>query len=288
MAASILDGKSLAEKLKVQIKEHVAEHIQQGYRAPSLAVILVGEDVASTIYINNKRKACQEVGFNSSVYTLPTITTEQELLLLIETLNQDNAIDGILGQLPLPAHINTQAVITQINPFKDVDGFHPFNMGKLAQGNPYLRPCTPLGIMVLLEANQLSVAGKHAVIIGASNIVGKPMALELINAHATVTICRRATTHLEHHVRMADIIVVATGKTDVINTEWLQPHQILIDIGIHRRADGTLHGDVDFLQAQKKVAWITPVPGGAGPMTICMLLQNTLNASISLQSNHSG
>ena len=279
MVASIIDGKFVAAKFRNQIKQHVATRTQHGLRAPGLAVILVGADTASTIYVNSKRKACVEVGFNSYDYNLPIETCEDELLTLIDTLNSDADVDGILVQLPLPAHINTQKLIERINPNKDVDGFHPYNLGRLAQGNPQLRPCTPFGVMKLLEHYQLSTTGKHAVVIGASNIVGRPMALEFLHANATVTVCRRTTVDLERHVRMADILVVATGTLNVINTDWLQPAQILIDIGIHRHPDGTIHGDVNFDEARKKVAWITPVPGGAGPMTICMLLENTLFAA---------
>jgi methylenetetrahydrofolate dehydrogenase (NADP+)/methenyltetrahydrofolate cyclohydrolase len=279
MVASILDGKSVAAELKKKLGQDVAKRIQQGHRPPGLAVILAGEDPASTVYVNGKRLACKETGIVSHAWNLAVDTQEQELLSLIDTLNEATDIDGILVQLPLPAHINTQKVIERIHPNKDVDGFHPYNLGRLAQGSPHLRPCTPLGVMTLLNYYQISVSGKHAVVIGASNIVGRPMALEFLNANATVTICRRSTEDLERYVRMADILVVATGVENVIRTEWLQPHQILIDIGIHRRLDGSVHGDVDFNKAKNIVRWITPVPGGAGPMTICMLLQNTLAAA---------
>lgn len=279
MVALILDGKLVAGEFRSQIKQDVATRIQQGHRAPGLAVIQVGEDPASTIYVTGKRKACLEAGFNSFDYNLPPETTEEELLSLIDTLNEAVNVDGILVQLPLPIHINSRHIIERINTNKDVDGFHPYNFGQLAQGNPQLRPCTPYGVIKLLEYYHLPVAGKHAVVIGASNIVGRPMALEFLHAKATVTICHSLTQKLEQHVRMADILVVATGKTTVINTDWLQPAQILIDIGMHRRQDGTVHGDVNFQEARKKVAWLTPVPGGAGPMTISMLLQNTLFAA---------
>lgn len=279
MVASILDGKSVAAEIINGIKQAVATLIQQGQRPPGLAVIQVGEDPASNIYVNHKRRACLDAGFNSYAYNIPVETSEKELLSLIDTLNTDSNVDGILVQLPLPAHMNNRNIIEHINPNKDVDGFHPYNFGRLAQGNPQLRPCTPYGVMKLLEHYQIPVMSKHAVVIGSSNIVGRPMALELLLAKATVTICHRSTLNLEQHVRMADILVVATGTSNVINTDWLQPWQILVDIGMHRRQDGTVHGDVDFIEAQKKVAWITPVPGGAGPMTICMLLQNTLFAN---------
>ena len=279
MVASIIDGKSVAAEVRNQIKQDVATRVQHGHRAPGLAVILVGEELASTIYVNGKRKACVEVGFNLYFYNLPVETSEEELLLLIDTLNEDKDVDGILVQLPLPDQINAREIIERINPDKDVDGFHPCNLGRLAQGNPRLRPCTPYGVMQLLDYYQIPVIGTHAVVIGASNIVGRPMALEFLRAKATVTICHQSTRDLESHVRMADILVVATGTSNVISTDWLQPSQVLIDIGMHRRSDGTIHGDVDFNEARKKVAWITPVPGGAGPMTICMLLQNTLSAA---------
>ncbi len=279
MVGSILDGKFVAAEIRNLIKQDVVMRTQQGHRAPGLAVVLVGEDAASTIYVEHKRKACGEAGFNSYAYNLPIETLENELLALIDTLNESIDVDGILVQLPLPSHINTREVIERIHPNKDVDGFHPYNLGRLAQGNPQLRPCTPYGVMKLLNYYQIPIAGKHAVVIGASNIVGRPMALEFLHAKATVTICHSATHDLEQHVRMADILVVATGKSNLINPNWLQPQQVVIDIGMHRRPDGTVHGDVDFNLARKKVAWITPVPGGAGPMTICMLLQNTLFAA---------
>lgn len=282
MVASILDGKAVAADIRSQIKHDVTRRIQQGHPAPGLAVVLVGEDPASSIYVNHKRKACIEVGFRTYDYNLALKTTESELLLLIDSLNTDPNVDGILVQLPLPAHMNARNIIERIHPDKDVDGFHPVNLGRLAQGNPRLRPCTPYGVMKLLEHYQLVKPGLHAVMIGASNIVGRPMALEFLMAKATVTICHSKTRELERHVRMADVLVVATGIKQVINTDWLQPLQILVDIGMHRRQDGSVHGDVDFNIAKNKVSWITPVPGGVGPMTICMLLQNTLFAAAHL------
>ncbi len=246
---------------------------------PGLAVILLGNNPASSIYVNNKRKVCAEVGFNSYSYDLPTQTSELELVDLIDTLNANEDVDGILVQLPLPTHINTTTIIERIDPKKDVDGFHPYNLGRLAQGNPLLRPCTPYGVIQLLQHYQLDLLGKHAVVVGASNIVGRPMALELLLAKATVTICHSATQQLEQHIRSADLIVVAAGSYDVVKTDWLNYKQIIIDIGMHRRQDGTVHGDVDFNEAKSKVQWITPVPGGVGPMTICTLLQNTLLAA---------
>ncbi|MCP0913631.1 MULTISPECIES: bifunctional methylenetetrahydrofolate dehydrogenase/methenyltetrahydrofolate cyclohydrolase FolD [Legionella] len=278
MTAFLLDGKQVALTIRNELKENVSARIRKGYRPPGLAVILIGDDPASIIYVNNKRKACAEAGLSSFAYDLPASTKEDDLLSLIDELNHTQEIDGILVQLPLPEHINTVKVIERIDPAKDVDGFHPYNLGRLAQGNPLLRPCTPYGIMQLLKHYQLNPAGKHSVVIGASNIVGRPMALELLLAKATVTVCHRFTSHLESHVRHADLVVVATGRADVINTEWLHDQQILIDVGIHRLADGTLRGDVDFNKAKEKTAWITPVPGGVGPMTISTLLTNTLYA----------
>lgn len=279
MDASIIDGKQVATELKNKIKHDVAERILRGYQTPGLAVVIVGEDPASLIYVNSKRRACAEVGFNSYHHNLPVDTAEEKLLSLIDQLNESRDVHGILVQLPLPKHINTQNIIERIHPYKDVDGFHPYNLGRLAQGSPQLRPCTPYGVMKLLEYYQLSVIGKHAVIIGASNIVGRPMALELLKAKATITICHSQTHNLEQHVRIADILVVATGVSEVVKIDWLHSKQIIIDVGMHRREDGTLHGDIAFGDARKKVAWITPVPGGVGPMTIAMLLENTFYAS---------
>lgn len=284
MLASILDGKFVAAGIRTKIKHEVERRVQQGLRAPGLAVVLVGENPASSIYVAGKRRACEEVGFNSYAYNLPTHTSEDSLLSLIDTLNEDQNIDGILVQLPLPAHINTHAIIERITPKKDVDGFHPYNIGRLTQGNPQLRPCTPYGVMMLLNHYQLPLVGKHAVVVGSSNIVGRPMALELLLAKATVTICHRKTQNLESHVRMADLVIVATGVYNVVNTDWLQREQILIDIGMHRQDDGRLHGDVDFNAAKQKVSWITPVPFGVGPMTICTLLHNTLFAATHLST----
>ncbi|WP_028387651.1 bifunctional methylenetetrahydrofolate dehydrogenase/methenyltetrahydrofolate cyclohydrolase FolD [Legionella fairfieldensis] len=279
MTALLLDGKKAAATLQNDVKLTVDNRLAQGQRAPALAVVLVGNDPASHIYVNNKRKACLEVGISSHAYDLPENTSEEELLQLIHTLNHSDEIDGILVQLPLPATIDTNKVIECINPAKDVDGFHPYNMGRLAQNNPLLRPCTPFGIINLLEFYEIPLRGKHTVIIGASNIVGRPMALEFLSAGATVTICHRYTSNLEQHVRMADLIVVATGVQDVIDVKWLNLEQIVIDVGMHRLPDGTLRGDVDFSRAKNKVAWLTPVPGGVGPMTIATLLKNTLIAA---------
>lgn len=279
MSASLIDGRKVANLRRDALKQHIKEYISKYNRAPGLAVILIGNDQASTIYVNHKRKACEETGILSHSYDLPETTTQEELLHLITTLNNSSQIDGILIQLPLPKHINESIIIEHIDPRKDVDGFHPYNMGRLAQKNPALRPCTPLGIINLLDYYQLPVKGKHAVVIGASNIVGRPMSLELLMAGATVTVCHRFTGQLQQIVEMADILVVATGIIDVIDVNWLHQDQVLFDVGMHRLPDGTLRGDVDFHKAIKKVSWITPVPGGVGPMTIITLLENTLMAA---------
>ncbi|MDI9818269.1 MULTISPECIES: bifunctional methylenetetrahydrofolate dehydrogenase/methenyltetrahydrofolate cyclohydrolase FolD [unclassified Legionella] len=286
MAASLLDGKVVSSQLNQGIKSSIDKMVQNGERPPGLAVILVGNDPASGIYVNNKRKACLEVGLSSYAYDLPQSTSEKKLLRLIHQLNNSPDVDGILVQLPLPQAIDSNKVIESISPYKDVDGFHPYNMGRLAQRNPLLRPCTPYGIINLLAFYQIPLEGKHTVIIGASTIVGRPMALEFLLAGATVTICHRFTENLEKYVRIADVLVVATGIKDVINVDWLNSAQTIVDVGIHRLPDGKLRGDIDFAQASKKVAWITPVPGGVGPMTITTLLQNTLLAASRLPGNH--
>jgi len=279
MTASLFDGKLVANNIRKDIKRIVSEQNLLGHRPPGLAVILLGDSPASSIYVASKRKACIEVGFHSSAFDLSSTTSEEDLIALIEQLNEDQTIDGILVQLPLPPHINTSKIIECIRPTKDVDGFHPYNLGRLAQGNPELRPCTPYGIIQLLDYYQHPLSGKHAVVVGASNIVGRPMALEFLNAKATVTICHRATYHLEQYIRIADIIVVATGSYNSVKPEWLNEKQTVIDVGMHRQKDGTVHGDVNFNEAVKRVQSITPVPGGIGPMTICMLLKNTLHAA---------
>lgn len=284
MSASLIDGKFLATLRRNELKQQVDNYVQRVHRTPGLAVVLIGQDPASVIYVANKRKACAEVGIHSHSYDLPAETTEKELISLIDELNCSSHIDGILIQLPLPEHINESVIIERIKPEKDVDGFHPYNMGRLAQRNPLLRPCTPLGVMNLLKHYQLEVKRKHALVIGASNIVGRPMSLELLLAGATVTVCHKFTQELEKLVRIADLVVVATGKQDVIDTEWLNENQVIIDIGMHRLADGSIRGDVDFQKAVKKVAWITPVPGGVGPMTIVSLLENTLKAATELKT----
>lgn len=280
MSASLLDGKILATIRRHELKHQISAHVAKKYRPPELAVVLIGEDPASKIYVKNKRLACKEVGIVSHAYDLPSHITQNELLHLIDQLNQNDEIDGILIQLPLPRHINQSVVIDRMHPEKDVDGFHPYNLGRLAQKNPILRPCTPMGIMNLLRHYKLNVKGQYALVIGASNIVGRPMSLELLMAGATVTTCHQFTRTLSQFVKLADLIVVATGVMDVIDCDWLHQNQVLIDVGIHRLADGTIRGDVNFNKASEKVAWITPVPGGVGPMTIVSLLENTFIAAI--------
>lgn len=281
MPAQIIDGKALAGEIREEIAGHVTERLRSKRRAPGLAVILVGTDPASEIYVHNKREACKQVGFMSRAYDMPATTSEAKLLNLIDELNSDPAIDGILVQLPLPAHINTSTVIERIHPGKDVDGFHPYNIGRLAQRIPLLRPCTPYGIIKLLEKYAEPFTERHAVVVGASNIVGRPMALELLLMGATVSICHRFTSagDLEHLVRDADILVVAVGKPGVVPGAWVKPGATVIDVGMNRLANGKLVGDVEFESARERAALITPVPGGVGPMTVTMLLSNTLTAA---------
>ncbi|ANH12670.1 TPA: bifunctional methylenetetrahydrofolate dehydrogenase/methenyltetrahydrofolate cyclohydrolase FolD [Legionella pneumophila] len=283
MPASLIDGREISALRRTELKQRVQYHVEQGQRAPGLAVVLIGNDPASVIYVSNKRKACEEVGITSHSFDLPAETTQEKLIELINELNQSDKIDGILIQLPLPKHINERTIIEHIKPEKDVDGFHPYNLGRLAQRNPFLRPCTPLGIMNLLHHYELNVKRKHAVVIGASNIVGRPMSLELLLAGATVTICHKFTQQLQKFVEIADFLIVATGKMDVIATDWLREHQVVIDVGMHRLPDGSIRGDIDFKKAVEKVAWITPVPGGVGPMTIVTLLENTMMSAARLR-----
>ncbi|HAT1940873.1 bifunctional methylenetetrahydrofolate dehydrogenase/methenyltetrahydrofolate cyclohydrolase FolD [Legionella pneumophila] len=283
MPASLIDGREISALRRAELKQRVQYHVEQGQRAPGLAVVLIGNDPASVIYVSNKRKACEEVGITSHSYDLPAETTQEKLIELINELNQSDKIDGILIQLPLPKHINERTIIEHIKPEKDVDGFHPYNLGRLAQRNPFLRPCTPLGIMNLLHHYELNVKRKHAVVIGASNIVGRPMSLELLLAGATVTICHKFTQQLQKFVEIADFLIVATGKMDVIATDWLREHQVVIDVGMHRLPDGSIRGDIDFKKAVEKVACITPVPGGVGPMTIVTLLENTMMSAARLR-----
>lgn len=278
MAATIIDGKEISRQVRLEVAEQVAARLAAGKRPPGLAVILVGDDPASHIYVANKRKACEEVGFVSRVRNLPSTTSEKQLLQLIDALNADNAIDGILVQLPLPANIDYLKVLERIHPDKDVDGFHPYNVGRLCQRVPCLRPCTPRGIVTLLERYQIETYGLNAVVIGASNIVGRPMSMELLLAGCTTTVTHRFTKDLYHHAIHADLLVVAVGKPEFISGDWIKPGAIVIDVGINRLSDGKVVGDVLFEQAVERAAWITPVPGGVGPMTVATLLQNTLLA----------
>ncbi|HHE4690264.1 TPA: bifunctional methylenetetrahydrofolate dehydrogenase/methenyltetrahydrofolate cyclohydrolase FolD [Proteus mirabilis] len=278
MSARIIDGKTIAQTIRSEVAEKVKQRIKIGKRAPGLAVILVGDNPASQIYVASKRKACDEVGFISRSYDLPDTTSEADLLNLIDTLNEDNTIDGILVQLPLPAGIDNVKVLERIHPDKDVDGFHPYNIGRLCQRAPKLRPCTPRGIVTLLERCNIPMNGLNAVIIGASNIVGRPMSLELLLAGCTTTVTHRFTKDLRFHVEHADLVVVAVGKPNFIPGEWIKPSAIVIDVGINRLENGKVVGDVDFAQASQRAGWISPVPGGVGPMTVATLLQNTLQA----------
>lgn len=278
MSARIIDGKSIAQTIRSEVAEKVKQRINAGKRAPGLAVILVGDNPASQIYVGSKRRACEEVGFISRSYDLPDTTSEADLLKLIDQLNADNTIDGILVQLPLPAGIDNVKVLERIHPDKDVDGFHPYNIGRLCQRAPKLRPCTPRGIVTLLERCNIPMNGLNAVIIGASNIVGRPMSLELLLAGCTTTVTHRFTKDLRFHVEHADLVVVAVGKPNFIPGEWIKPGAIVIDVGINRLESGKVVGDVDFEAASQRAGWISPVPGGVGPMTVATLIQNTLQA----------
>ena len=278
MAAKIIDGKTIAQQVRVEVAEKVKQRLAAGKRAPGLAVVLVGENPASQIYVASKRRACEEVGFHSRSYDLPVSTREAELLDLIDALNQDDEIDGILVQLPLPAGIDNVKVLERITPDKDVDGFHPYNVGRLCQRAPTLRPCTPRGIVTLLERYNIDTYGLNAVVVGASNIVGRPMSMELLLAGCTTTVTHRFTKDLRHHVEHADLLVVAVGKPGFIPGEWIKPGAIVIDVGINRLESGKVVGDVDFDTASERASYITPVPGGVGPMTVATLIQNTLQA----------
>ena len=279
MTAQIIDGKAIAEDVRNQVRLDIEKRLTNNQRAPGLAVILVGLDPASQVYVKNKRKACEEAGLISKSYDLDENTQQDVLLTLIEELNNDEVIDGILVQLPLPEHIDDTLVLEAIHPDKDVDGFHPYNIGRLVQRMPTLRPCTPYGVIHMLEAIGEVFKGRHAVIVGASNIVGRPMSMELLLAGATVTTTHRFTKDLASHVADADILVVAVGKPGIVKGEWVKPGATVIDVGINRLPNGKLTGDVDFETASEHAAWISPVPGGVGPMTVAMLLRNTLQAA---------
>lgn len=279
MTAKILDGKAIASQLRQTVQQQVQTRIEQGLRPPGLAVILVGNNPASQVYVRHKRKACAEVGIISRVVELPENTSQSELLGLLDQLNEDAEIDGILVQLPLPAHIDSELIIERIAPSKDVDGFHPYNVGRLALRMPLLRSCTPKGIMTLLAQTNIDLIGLDAIIIGQSNIVGRPMALELLAARCTITVCHSRTRHLATKVQNADIVVAAVGKPALIQENWIKPGAIVIDVGMNRLDNGRLVGDVDFATVSQQASWITPVPGGVGPMTIASLLENTLQAT---------
>jgi methylenetetrahydrofolate dehydrogenase (NADP+)/methenyltetrahydrofolate cyclohydrolase len=279
MSAQILDGKAVAADVRHQVGQRVEEIVASGKRAPGLAVVLVGENPASQVYVRNKRKACTEVGFYSELHELASPTSQDALLAVVDALNAKDEIDGILVQLPLPDHIDEEKVIERILPTKDVDGFHPYNVGRLVLRMPLLRSCTPRGIMTLLERTGQKLEGLDAVIIGQSNIVGRPMALELLAARCTITVCHSRTKALADKARSADVLVVATGQPKMVPGDWIKPGAIVIDVGINRTDEGKLVGDVDFDSAKEKAGWITPVPGGVGPMTIATLLENTLQAA---------
>ena len=279
MSAKLINGKEIAAGVRQQVAAGVEARTQQGLRAPGLAVVLVGEDPASHVYVGNKRKACDQAGILSLSYDLPADTSQEALEALIDELNENPTVDGILVQLPLPEHLDADPILVKIRPDKDVDGFHPYNIGRLMQRKPTLRPCTPAGIITLLDSINTPYKGQHAVIVGASNIVGRPMSMELLLKGATTTVCHRFTPNLEKFVGEADILIAAAGKPNLINGEWVKPGATVIDVGINRMDDGKLRGDVDFNAAAERAAYITPVPGGVGPMTIATLLENTLYAA---------
>jgi len=279
MSAKLINGKEIAARVRQEVAVGVQARVARGLRAPGLAVVLVGNDPASKVYVGNKRKACKEAGIHSLSYDLPEDTSQEALENLIDELNDNPTVDGILVQLPLPAHLDPDPILLRIRPDKDVDGFHPYNVGRLMQRKPALRPCTPAGVITLLDSIDTPYKGQHAVIVGASNIVGRPMSMELLLKGATTTVCHRFTRDLPYFVAEADILVAAVGKPGLIRGEWIKPGSTVIDVGINRMADGKLRGDVEFETAAERAAYITPVPGGVGPMTIATLLQNTLYAT---------
>ncbi|NLT96334.1 MAG: bifunctional methylenetetrahydrofolate dehydrogenase/methenyltetrahydrofolate cyclohydrolase FolD [Clostridia bacterium] len=284
MTAKIINGKEIASTVRKNIKEQV-DRLKESGLTPGLAVILVGTDPASQVYVGSKEKACIEVGFHSEVYRLPEETTQEELLALIQKLNTDEKIHGILVQLPLPKHLDEKVVINAISPRKDVDGFHPLNAGALFVGEKGLVPCTPKGCIHLIKETGFDLKGKKAVVVGRSNIVGKPVAMLLLNENATVTICHSRTQNLKEELLQADVVVAAVGKPNFITGDMIKEGSVVIDVGINRLENGKLVGDVDFDSAKEKAGWITPVPGGVGPMTIAMLLQNTLEAAQNIMEN---
>ncbi len=279
MTAQLIDGKKISQERLQLVSAAVAKRLESGLRAPCLAVVLVGDNPASAVYVRNKKSACQKCGIRSLSYELSASTSQEDLLKLIDELNGNAEVDGILVQLPLPEGLDSQAVLERIHPDKDVDGFHPYNVGRLVVKMPLMRPCTPKGVMTLLEAYGIDPKGKKAVVVGASNIVGRPQALELLLARATVTICHSATENLDKEVGAADIVVVGVGIPNFVKGEWIKPGAVVIDVGINRLEDGSLCGDVEFDVAKERAGMITPVPGGVGPMTIATLLENTLHAA---------
>jgi methylenetetrahydrofolate dehydrogenase (NADP+)/methenyltetrahydrofolate cyclohydrolase len=280
VTAKILDGKAIAASLKSEVRVQTDALVAKGKRRPGLAVVLVGEDPASEIYVRNKIRSCEESGILSTSHDLPATTSEKDLVALIDQLNADDSIDGILVQSPLPKHIDPNAIIERIDPKKDVDGFHAYNVGRLALRTPLMRSCTPYGIMIMLATTGINPRGQNAVIVGQSNIVGRPMALELLMAGATITVCHSATRDLESEVRRADILVVATGKPEMIPGAWVKEGAIVIDVGINRLPSGKLVGDIEYGPAAERASYITPVPGGVGPMTIAALMKNTLESAL--------
>ena len=278
--ARLIDGKAIAREVKIEVKVAVDRMIAAGRRPPGLAVVMVGDNPASAVYVRNKRSACLECGIRSVAIDLPQSTSEIELLTRIDELNADDGIDGILVQLPVPEHIRQTEIVERIDPRKDVDGFHPYNIGRLAERNPLIRPCTPYGVVRMLEHIGIAVKGMHCVIVGASNIVGRPMSLELLLMGATTTVTHRFTSDLEHHVREAEVLVAAAGKPGLVRGEWIREGAVVVDVGINRLDDGKLCGDVDFAGAAQRASWISPVPGGVGPMTVAMLMKNTLEAAL--------
>ncbi len=279
MTANIINGRTIASHIRQDLTKKIASRAQQGLPQPGLDVILVGDDPASATYVRHKQRACDEVGVISRRHNLPTTTSQTELKTLIETLNQRQETHGILLQLPLPLSLDANPLLSCINPNKDVDGFHPFNIGQLVQRQPTMRPCTPFGIIQLLNTTACCLSDAHAVIVGASNIVGRPMALECLLSKCTVTVCHRFTQSLQQHIQQADILIAAIGNPGIIQSEWIKPGAIVIDVGFNHLPDGRICGDIDFDTAKERASWITPVPGGVGPMTVATLLQNTLRAA---------
>ena len=277
--AKIINGKEISAQIRMELAEETKKFEKENGFLPGLAVVIVGEDPASQVYVRNKRRACEEIGYYSESYELPESTTQEELETLVDKLNNDSKIHGILVQLPLPRHLDETAVLLKIRPDKDVDAFHPYNVGKIMIGDYSFLPCTPAGVMALLERSGVEIAGKNCVVIGRSNIVGKPMAMLLLHANGTVTICHSKTQNLTEVCREADILVVAIGRADFVGADMVKPGAVVIDVGMNRKADGKLTGDVNFAEVEPIVSAITPVPGGVGPMTITMLMQNTLTAA---------